>query len=520
MKSIQNKILTVVISGLLVITAVVSFIAVNMTHEIMHTDADRILSNVTQKEAAYINDMLGDVKKSATVMEHYATLVIDNVEQLTDETYRAEYLEKTKTMFSEIALNTDGIKGYFFRLNPEYSTSTAGYYTLINEGGTIRDMKVTDLSKYPENDTQNVGWYYSSIKAGEALWLEPYYFPGYDEKLLSYTIPVYVNSELLGVIGFDIDFGAFVEKIDNISVYDRGYAVLLSADGKTCYNATEHVDSGDPHTKATVELQNGMFLELRADYKDIQKDIHPMLSRIVAAFIVVLVLAILYTIFVTRRIVRPLKQLTKSAEDIASGVGKAKLEDIPVNTKDEVGTLSRVLSSTFAKIQEYTTYINALAYRDSLTGIKNSTAYAETIGKLNESINLDNPTFGVLVADINNLKEANDRFGHDVGNELIIHAAKLLTDTFKTSVVYRIGGDEFAVILKDKDYDNYHALLGVLDTACAEDHITVGDTMIPVSMARGVAIFNPEIDRIYEDVFATADHAMYLNKQESKAKKA
>ena len=62
MKSIQNKILTVVISGLLVITAVVSLIAVNMTHEIMHTDADRILSNVTQKEAAYINDTLGDVK--------------------------------------------------------------------------------------------------------------------------------------------------------------------------------------------------------------------------------------------------------------------------------------------------------------------------------------------------------------------------------------------------------------------------------------------------------------------------
>ena len=57
MKSIQSKILIVVISGLLVITAAVSAIAVNMTHEIMHKDADRILNNVTQKEAAYINDV-------------------------------------------------------------------------------------------------------------------------------------------------------------------------------------------------------------------------------------------------------------------------------------------------------------------------------------------------------------------------------------------------------------------------------------------------------------------------------
>ena len=50
MKSIQSKILIVVISGLLVITAVVSAIAVSMTHEIMHKDADRILNNVPKKK--------------------------------------------------------------------------------------------------------------------------------------------------------------------------------------------------------------------------------------------------------------------------------------------------------------------------------------------------------------------------------------------------------------------------------------------------------------------------------------
>jgi hypothetical protein len=72
----------VVISGLLVITAVVSAIAVNMTHEVMHKDADRILNNTAQKEAAYINDVLGDMKKSAKVMSHYATAEIEQVAQL------------------------------------------------------------------------------------------------------------------------------------------------------------------------------------------------------------------------------------------------------------------------------------------------------------------------------------------------------------------------------------------------------------------------------------------------------
>ena len=516
MKSIQSKILIVVISGLLVITAVVSAIAVSMTHEIMHKDADRILNNVTQKEAAYINDVLGDIKKSATIMQHYATAEIEDLEDLKDSEFLNAYLEKNKKMFSEIAVNTSGVEGFFMRLNPEYTDSKTGFYNIVNEDSTIREMQITDLSKYDPNDTKNAGWYYTAVREGKAVWLEPYYFPGYEEKLISYTIPLYVDSKLLGVIGFDMNFGYLIDRIEEISVYDNGYAVLLASDGETTFNEVNAEESKNPHTKATVALQNGMYLELRADYKDIQKDIHPMLVKIVMAFVIVLFVSILYTVFVTYRIVRPLKQLTTAAKDLSNGLDESKLSKLSVDSKDEIGTLSVVLEDTYKKILEYTTYINALAYRDSLTGIKNSTAYTEAISAINKEINCDNPHFGVLVADINNLKETNDKYGHDVGNELIIHTSRILTDIFKESLVYRIGGDEFAVILKNNDYKDYHNLLVKFDEACSKDFITVCENRIPVSIARGVASYNPDVDRVYEDVFANADHAMYLNKEASK----
>ncbi len=516
MKSIQTKILTVVISGLLVITAVVSAISVNMTHGIMHRDADRILNNVTQKEAAYINDILGDIKKSASIMEHYACTELDSPSQLSDPEFFAKYIEKTKKMFSEIAINTNGIKGYFLRLNPTYTNNTAGYYNIVENNALIREMPVTDLSKYPENDIKNVGWYYTSIKEGKALWLDPYYFPGYDTQLISYTIPLYVDSKLLGVLGFDMDFGYLVEKISSISVYEEGYAVLLAKDGTTRYNNIEREDSKQPHTKATTSLQNGMFLELRAEYKDIQREIHPMLSKIVIAFLVVLFFAILYTFIVTHRIVRPLKQLTNVAEELSTEFKETLLSKITVKSNDEIGKLSKVLKNSYEKIREYTSYINALAYKDSLTGIKNSTAYAEATAEINKEINHGNPRFAVVVADINNLKKTNDQFGHDVGNELIIHTVKILIDTFKTSSIFRIGGDEFVVLLKDYDYENYLDLLVKLDEACERDYITVSETKIPVSIAHGVSAFDPMIDTIYEDVFAKADQAMYINKEKSK----
>lgn len=517
MKSIKGKILLVVIAGLLVITATVSAIGITMTHEIMHKDADRILNNVTLKEAAYINDVLGDVKKSANIMEEYVCSEISDLSQLKNAEFYSTYIQKTKKMFTEIALNTSGVEGFFFRLNPKYTNNVAGFYNLVNEDLTIKEMPVTDLSKYPKDDVKNVGWYYKAIKEGKGTWLEPYFFPGHNKQLISYVIPMYINSELLGVVGFDMDFESLVNSVSDISVYEKGYAVLLASDGKTQYNKVDVEASNEPHTKATATLQNGMYLELRADYKDIQKDIHPVLANIIIAFIVVLIVAIIYTIIVTEKIVNPLKLLTESAKKISTGINDGKLEIVEINTNDEIGVLSKVLNDAYGKIQEYTIYINALAYRDSLTGIKNSTAYTEAVKKLNDDINCSDPRFGVLVVDINNLKYTNDTYGHDVGNELIIHTANILTSIFANSSVFRIGGDEFAVILKDDDYKQYRSLIKKLDETCSKDYITVCENNIPVFIARGVASFDTKVDRVYEDVFSKADHAMYLNKEESKA---
>ncbi|MBR5295543.1 MAG: diguanylate cyclase, partial [Clostridia bacterium] len=461
---------------------------------------------------------LGDVKKSAAIMAHYAKKEIEDPSQLRDSEFLEDYLEKIRQMFSEIALNTSGVNGFYIRINPEYTNPSGGFYNLIGEDGDIRSMAVTDLSKYAPGDAKNVGWYYIPIQTGEATWLDPYTLPGYESTtLITHAVPLYVNSQLLGVVGIDMNFAYLVEKIDNITVYEKGGALLISADGNTIYNEFKGTESENPHTKAEAELLNGMRLELRAEYKDIQRDIHPMLSKIVLAFVVVLFFAILYTIFVTRQIIRPLKQLTSAAEELSSGILNNEITTIRVNTNDEVGTLSKVLQNTYEKIQEYTAYINTLAYKDSLTGIKNSTAYTEAIEELNKKINRDNPQFAVLIADINNLKETNDLYGHEVGNELIIHTAKILTSIFKASSVFRIGGDEFAVILKHTDLENYRALLAQFDNECSEDRITVLENEVSISVARGIAFYTPEIDTVFQDVFSKADHAMYLNKQEMKA---
>lgn len=514
MRTIQSKILLVVIAALLVITALVTTIAVTITHEIMHTDADRILNNVSQKEAAQINDMLNDFIQSANIMEHYAKHMLRSAEALKDEDYLNEYMLNVRYLFDEVALNTAGTTAYYLCFSPEVTGGvTTGFYSKFKDNGVYELTKeeFATLDLFNAKFIQECGF---DVVGSGNTWLQPRkstFAP--DDTVVSYLAPLYKDNTFVGFLGFNMDFNYLLGLVNDITVYDSGHAILLSGDKNICYNPSENTSIDEEYAEATAPLKNGMNLELRAAYRDIQKGIRPMLTNIITAFLIVFTLALLYTFWVTHKIVTPLKKLTAAAATISSGVQDV---DLIVDSKDEVGILSRVLSDTYDKIREYSTYINALAYRDSLTGIKNSTAYTEVIEALDKEINLSNPEFGVLVADINNLKKTNDTYGHDVGNELIIHTAKILTDTFKTSSTYRIGGDEFVVILRGKDLERHRALIERMDSTFSDDYVTVHDESVSVSIARGVAVFSADIDRVYTDVFAKADQAMYMNKESMK----
>lgn len=131
---------------------------------------------------------------------------------------------------------------------------------------------------------------------------------------------------------------------------------------------------------------------------------------------------------------------------------------------------------------------------------------------------LGRPEFAVVVLDINGLKTINDTYGHDFGDMLIISASRIICKTFQHSPVYRIGGDEFAVILEKNDYDHYPELLKQLQEETDRYNRSArADTQ--VSIARGIAVYNSETDLVFANVFKRADDAMYQNKAAMKGRK-
>ncbi len=156
------------------------------------------------------------------------------------------------------------------------------------------------------------------------------------------------------------------------------------------------------------------------------------------------------------------------------------------------------------------------AYHDALTGVGNKAAYNVKICELNEMITQGNTTFAVVMADMNNLKQINDAYGHKAGDEYIKGCCHLICEAFKHSPVYRIGGDEFVVILQGKDFENRIQIAEKLNAIFSETFSQ--EEKLPwlrYSAAIGIAELASD-DNSVELVFKRADKAMYEAKKKFK----
>ncbi len=149
---------------------------------------------------------------------------------------------------------------------------------------------------------------------------------------------------------------------------------------------------------------------------------------------------------------------------------------------------------------------------DALTGVKNRHAYLEAEDRLNNQIaNRRGTEFGVVLLDVNDLKRINDTLGHSAGDQYIRDACKIICDTFKRSPVFRVGGDEFAVIAQGSDYASIEELVGRMNDRNAKA-IHEGGIVIACGMAKY------DGDESVESVFERADQSMYKNKSELKTR--
>ena len=184
-----------------------------------------------------------------------------------------------------------------------------------------------------------------------------------------------------------------------------------------------------------------------------------------------------------------------------------------IKSINTINTEKVVIATELESVKEKVVTISKDAYIDPLTGVSSKMSYANDIKDLNRDI-LHNKSmhFAVVMCDVNRLKYINDTYGHAYGDIYLKGCCQMICDAYAHSKVYRIGGDEFIIILFGKDYSaRFDIFESLRESIMSSSNDVNADVWNKYSIAVGMAEFGPA-DRNFESVFKRADKAMYREK--------
>jgi len=268
-----------------------------------------------------------------------------------------------------------------------------------------------------------------------------------------------------------------------------------------------------------VELQNGLFAVLNPapfilsnKLHHIQKDL--LIAFSISAFLTVFLLLLLLHLYV----INPITKLDNQLKDVENN----KRKNIEVlGSNDEIGRLSSRFYAMYTELESTYRRTKILAENDHLTKLANRHQFhrhAESVLK-----EIDNHVW-VLYIDLDNFKYVNDKYGHQIGDTLLInfaeHVKKLCLLFAKTHQIYglasRLSGDEFAILLHSPFYQPDCAdefALNLLKPLQNRINSPIGN--FPITASIGVATY-PQDGNHIEKLLSNADTAMYQAKNAGK----
>ena len=533
MNSIRTKITLLTVCAIVVTTLIATLMGVIAIRNIGSRNSEQMLRLLCKTGGKDLDSYFESVEQS---VEMVSAFVESDLEGLTVEQL-PEHLERAKDIFARMSYRTHGVLTYYYRIDPAFSKTAKGFWFVNLDGEGFKEHEVTDITLYDTGDTSALVWFTVPKATGRPIWLPPYITDNLDVRVISYNTPIYMDGRFLGVVGIEIDYSTMAAEVDHITLYENGYAFINDEKGAIIYhprmdvtmmetqpqvpdgllgkdNFVRYQYEGVEKEAVWLPLENGMRLNVTVPMAEINAGWQRWVWEIFLVSLAVLAVFSLITSHFAGQITKPLQELTEVAEKVNAGDYDCRLD---YSGNDEVGTLTTAFNGLTSHLKSYISDLSDLAYADALTSVHNKGAFDIFIQKLQE----DTPqAFAVGIFDCNNLKSVNDSSGHDKGDLYLKAACAIICETFDHSPVFRIGGDEFAVVLQGSDFEKREELLRAFDAACAEKRSGSDVSWEQVDIARGIAVYDPERDRSVHDVVRRADRLMYENKWDRKAASA
>lgn len=546
LKSIKSKLLVFIISHLVLLALCMGTTSMISLSRMSKKDSQSLTSSSCKEKLVVLNSQLNLVEHTVNSIANIAKDILDDPEILKNSQNRMNYMNQVEKISIELAKSTEGSLSVYYHLSPEVTDSgTEGFYFIRkHQSSDYVGIRATDLLKYDRDDFDYVGWYYIPVDKGEGTWIDPYKNKSLNKEIISYVVPIFHGNQITGVVGMDIDLQVLLELGQIENIYKNSETYLTNSRGTEIYSINEN-----SYDKTSVEqsaqnfriifddyrncrfvqinkvfikeknysvtfgiLRNGMKYMLLCPRTEIAAHQNRLLGFSILTTIIFLAIATAASIFGTRSVTKPIKQLSYAANEYAKGNWDVTIE---CNTNDELKSLTDNIMFMAGKTKKYIDVLNKQALLDGLTGAKNKMCYKNFIHLLINSPDME--PYTIVMFDVNGLKSVNDEYGHEAGDNLIIRSYQTVCKIFTHSPVFRIGGDEFVTILQNEDFRKQEKLFEMFERAQITHTDIVPGRDIQISIAYGSATKNGQ-SITYDELFDEADKKMYEKKSQMKSK--
>ncbi|MCH8498870.1 MAG: GGDEF domain-containing protein [Marinobacter sp.] len=178
------------------------------------------------------------------------------------------------------------------------------------------------------------------------------------------------------------------------------------------------------------------------------------------------------------------------------------------------GAPSCAMTDHVMTLQQEVSRLTALVHTDTLTGLYNYRHLTQALeGEMERTRRCGRPT-GLIALDLDHFKQVNDTWGHEAGNQVLVHTARLLEQHIrKLDIPCRYGGEELFIILPSSDLTETLRVAERVRKAIAQSPVTTDTGDITVTASLGVAIYDGARIQSATDFIKQADNYLYEAKQ-------
>lgn len=368
MNSIRSKVLTLIISSIVIVALLASFLVMSRTLMTYEIEIEEELLIQAMNNGMHFDQEIKDVEKTAESLERLVSNLMDLNAYRENPEYIHEFLEVIEPMIKRTAIEmSQSLSAYVF-FGPEvYEYSHDVWYADLKKIGVpIRQEEIS--ASYYDTVTHSKDWYFVPKRTLEPYWTKPYDgHLDFDTNVIfvSYTRPLVIDHQFLGIVGSDYYYEDLLKTIKNYGFSDTGSAMLFNENGeiiiqpensmfqnghvdfwlkqKLLYNKEGIIDVGSDNQwyLSFTKLRNDWIYGEMVHKEELLKWYYDLNWVLVACLMVLIGIIILVSIKTVKLIVDPLLQLTTTVGIISRGDYDVKLDKQLLLKGDETGHLAR-----------------------------------------------------------------------------------------------------------------------------------------------------------------------------------